>query len=127
MEPDSSLQSVTYVITSIMFTIGTVSFFVRFYCRMLITNAFGWDDTLAIFLMVGGLSTALAAKRSVVARLLGGQTTDKRGRKVCHHHATNSSLHVHALRMRLVCKISYDFSGFRSRTGANLLNEFSDT
>lgn len=50
-EPDN-LQAVAYVVISIMFAMGTVSFFLRFYCRAMITHAFGWDDILAIFLLL---------------------------------------------------------------------------
>ncbi|KAI3392597.1 hypothetical protein diail_5471 [Diaporthe ilicicola] len=47
-----NLQPLAYAISSVAFVIGTVSFFVRFYCRAVVKNAFGWDDILSIFLLV---------------------------------------------------------------------------
>lgn len=52
MAEEDSLQVATYAIISVMFALGTVSFFVRFYCRTMITHALGWDDILAMFLLV---------------------------------------------------------------------------
>lgn len=49
-----NLQPLAYAISSLMFAIGTISFFLRFYCRAVLKNAFGWDDTLSIFLLVCG-------------------------------------------------------------------------
>lgn len=47
-----NLQPLAYAISSVLFVIGTASFFVRFYCRAVVKNVFGWDDILSIFLLV---------------------------------------------------------------------------
>lgn len=47
-----NMQPLAYAISSIAFAIGTASFFVRFYCRAVFKNAFGWDDVLSILLLV---------------------------------------------------------------------------
>jgi TRAP-type C4-dicarboxylate transport system permease small subunit len=47
-----NLQPLAYAVASVMFAIGTISFFLRFYCRAIVKNAFGWDDVLSVFLLV---------------------------------------------------------------------------
>lgn len=48
-----NLQPLTYVIISIAFAIGISSTFLRLYCRFSLLEAFGVDDVVAIFLLVG--------------------------------------------------------------------------
>lgn len=47
-----NLQPLTYIIISIIFVFGTGSIFLRLYCRMFLLKTFGWDDMMAIFLLV---------------------------------------------------------------------------
>ncbi|KAH8788026.1 hypothetical protein F5883DRAFT_400793 [Diaporthe sp. PMI_573] len=47
-----NLQPLAYAVASVMFAIGTISFFLRFYCRAIVKNAFGWDDVLSVFLLL---------------------------------------------------------------------------
>lgn len=55
-----NIQPLAYAIISVMFAIGTITFFVRFYCRAVVKKAFGWDDILSIFLLVCSVTQALS-------------------------------------------------------------------
>lgn len=57
-----NLQPLAYAISSVMFVIGTTSFFIRFYCRAVVKNVFGWDDTLSIFLLVCFINQPLTSR-----------------------------------------------------------------
>lgn len=65
-----NLQPLAYAISSVMFVIGTTSFFVRFYCRAFVKNVFGWDDTLSIFLLVCSISQPLSRRVAKQTRSL---------------------------------------------------------
>lgn len=47
-----NLQTVTYIVISVIFALGTASIFLRLYCRVLLLKSFGWDDAMAVFLLV---------------------------------------------------------------------------
>lgn len=65
-----NLQPLAHAISSVLFAIGTISFFLRFYCRAVLKNAFGWDDTLSIFLLVCGTNQPLSRKLAKQTRSL---------------------------------------------------------
>lgn len=46
-----NLQPLAYVVASIAFAIGTCSIFLRLYCRWRL-RIFGWDDFVAVGLLV---------------------------------------------------------------------------
>ncbi|CZR70302.1 uncharacterized protein PAC_20206 [Phialocephala subalpina] len=47
-----SLQPLCYTVITIAFVIGTASIFLRLYTRAVIMNLFGWDDGVALLLLV---------------------------------------------------------------------------
>ncbi|OCK77487.1 hypothetical protein K432DRAFT_255139, partial [Lepidopterella palustris CBS 459.81] len=47
-----NLQPTAYAIVTIMFIFGTVSIFLRLYCRGIILKTVGWDDVAAVFLLL---------------------------------------------------------------------------
>lgn len=65
-----NLQPLAYAISSVMFAIGTFSFFARFYCRAFLKNIFGWDDVLSIFLLVCFTNQPLSRKVAKQTRSL---------------------------------------------------------
>ncbi|OCL06105.1 hypothetical protein AOQ84DRAFT_366094 [Glonium stellatum] len=46
------LQPTAYGVATVMFILGTVSIFLRLYCRSVILKTFGWDDVMAVFLLL---------------------------------------------------------------------------
>jgi hypothetical protein len=65
-----NLQPLAYAISSVLFAIGTTSFFVRFYCIAVVKNAFGWDDILSIFLLVCFINQPLSRRVAKQTRSL---------------------------------------------------------
>ncbi|OCL09637.1 hypothetical protein AOQ84DRAFT_353935 [Glonium stellatum] len=47
-----NLQLTAYAVATVMFILGTASIFLRLYCRGFVLNKFGWDDVMAVFLLV---------------------------------------------------------------------------
>ncbi|KAF5850522.1 hypothetical protein GGP41_002751 [Bipolaris sorokiniana] len=48
----SNLQPLAYVVAYITFAFGTISIFLRFYCRRYILHLWGWDDHFAVLILV---------------------------------------------------------------------------
>lgn len=101
-----NLQPLAYTISSVMFTIGTISFFVRFYCRAVVKNAFGWDDVLSIFLLVCFIHRPrpLSDKADTLPQVLNYKKAwlTEKCVLVGQHDAANNSIHVSPLRFRTV-------------------------
>ncbi|KAL1961493.1 hypothetical protein VTN77DRAFT_1672 [Rasamsonia byssochlamydoides] len=47
-----NLQPLTYAVISVAFAVGTLSIFLRLYCRAFLLKTFGLDDAVAIFLLL---------------------------------------------------------------------------
>jgi hypothetical protein len=47
-----TLQPLAYAVAYITFFLGTVSIFLRFYCRHFVLRTRGWDDNFAILIFV---------------------------------------------------------------------------
>jgi hypothetical protein len=48
----TTLQPLAYAVMYVTFFFGTASFFLRFYSRIFILRTWGWDDWLAIVVLV---------------------------------------------------------------------------
>lgn len=47
-----NLQPLCYAVITIVFIVGNLSFFGRYYCRLFIIRSFGWDDIVTVGLQV---------------------------------------------------------------------------
>lgn len=48
----TTLQPLAYAVAYVTFIFGTTSIFLRLYCRIFILKTWGWDDWVAILIMV---------------------------------------------------------------------------
>lgn len=65
-----NLQPLIYGINLVVYAIGTILFSVRFYCRILVPNLFGWDDMIAIVLLLGFTKLALTTAGKTISHLI---------------------------------------------------------
>jgi hypothetical protein len=49
---NDNLQSLAYVVSNILFVIGTLSIMLRIYSRALVVRIFGWDDWIMTSIFV---------------------------------------------------------------------------
>lgn len=59
----TTLQPLAYAVSYVTFFFGTASIFLRIYCRLFILKTWGWDDYIALAILVRCLSHALALLR----------------------------------------------------------------
>ena len=52
MDLTANIQPLAYAVTYITFFIGTLSIFLRFYCRYIVLRTWGWDDYIAVAILV---------------------------------------------------------------------------
>jgi hypothetical protein len=57
----NTLQPLAYAVAYATFALGLASIFLRFYCRLFILKTWGWDDYLAIGVLVSILPSRLLA------------------------------------------------------------------
>lgn len=88
----SNLQPLAYAVAYITFVLGTISIFLRFYCRRCVLHLWGWDDHFTVLILVRGLhGTPVDIKTHLTARTTGLQ-----------HRSTTHPAHVSILGMWFV-------------------------
>jgi len=51
----TTLQPLAYAVAYVTFFFGTASIFLRFYCRQFVLKTWGWDDYIAVAILVRSL------------------------------------------------------------------------
>ncbi|EUC28384.1 hypothetical protein COCCADRAFT_109303 [Bipolaris zeicola 26-R-13] len=55
----SNLQPLAYAVAYITFVLGTISIFLRFYCRRCVLHLWGWDDHFTVLILVFSIGQQL--------------------------------------------------------------------
>lgn len=61
MELATNLQPVAYAVAYTTFFFGTMSLFLRFYCRYIVPRTWGWDDYIAVAILVSNYEVFIMA------------------------------------------------------------------
>lgn len=61
MDLTTNLQPVAYAVAYTTFFFGTMSLFLRFYCRYLVPRTWGSDDSIAVAILVSNFRLSIIA------------------------------------------------------------------